>query len=78
MVVNCPIENVLTEYHILAYYYKWSYAEIKTLPRTAREVFCFKVKQQIDAENGKNNDLPKISDDTSNFKSGGKPYKESL
>ena len=59
---------------MLAYYYNWSYSEIKSLPKTAREVFCYKVKKQIDAENGKK-DNNMIANDM--YKLGGKPYKES-
>ena len=74
MGANCDLENVMAEYHVLAYFYGWGFAEIRGLPRTCRQSFCHRVKEQVEAENGKKeNPL----DDGPGLISGGKPYIES-
>ena len=77
MVANCDVENVMAEYHVLAYFYGWAFAEIRGLPRTYRQSFCHKVKKQVDAENGKDKKNPLDGAGTPDLISGGKPYKES-
>ena len=76
LAVNCDIEAVMAEYHVLAYFYGWSFSELRDLPRTYRQMFCYKVKKQIEAENGKKEN-PLVGNNTSELISGGKPYIES-
>ena len=72
---GCDIDDVLYEYHVLAYHYGWPYETVRRLPHTLRQVFCHKVKKQIEAENGKKEN-PLENASATSIKSG-KPYKES-
>ena len=76
MAANCDVESVMAEYHILAYFYGWTFAELRGLPRMYRQFFCHKVKKQVEAENGKK-DNPLDGNNTPELISGGKPYMES-
>ena len=75
MAANCDVESVMSEYHVLAYFYGWAFAELRGLPRTYRQSFCYKVKEQVDAENGKKENPP--GGNTPELISGGKRYVES-
>ena len=75
MAANCDGEGVLAEYHVLAYFYGWAFDALRELPRTYRQAFCWKVKKQIEAENGKT--AGPTGGDASELISGGKPYRES-
>ena len=72
---SCNVENVIAEYHILAYYYGWPFAAIRGLPRSFRQLFCYKIQKQIEAENGKN--VKPLDGGATELISGGKPYRES-
>ena len=75
MVANCDVESVMAEYHVLAYFYGWAFAELRDLPRMYRQSFYYKVKKQIEAENGKKENP--LDGNTPELISGGKPYIES-
>ena len=66
----------MAEYHVLAYFYGWAFADLRELPRTHRQSFCYRVKEQVDAENGNDRNGP-LDGGAPELISGGKPYIES-
>ena len=65
------------DYHTLAYFYHWSNDDLKHLPRTRREMYVDKVRQQIAAENGEKKNPLNGEQATSPLKNNGKEYRES-